>query len=316
MAPGDLDDYTKAFIEQAQTSRLQPRVGDLLASVRDAASAFHRLGYDREEVAEVRDVRVRRMGAPDVPVRLYRPRVTGTPPLVVCVHGGSWVSLSVAQADEYYRVLANRSGCVLAAVDYRLAPESRFPAAIEEVHAAARWAARVAGELGCDPQRLGILGESSGGNQAAAATLLARDRGDVTYAQQILILPVLDVRLSSPSWERFGTDYLLTRDHSLWAIDQYAPGVDRTNPLLSPLCAKDFSGLPPALIFTAEYDPLRDDGERYAAALARAGVAVEHRCVDGLIHPALAVPKAIPLAARVLDDIGSAIRRSLAVRVP
>src|SRR5206468_11907872 len=125
--------------------------------------------------------------------------------------------------------------CVLAAVDYRLAPESRFPAAIEEVLAASRWLRESAADLGCDPERLAILGESSGANLTAAATLLARDRGDVEYSFQILLVPMLAMRFDSPSWKQLGADYLLTPAALEWALDQYAPGVDRNNPLLSPL---------------------------------------------------------------------------------
>jgi acetyl esterase len=195
------------------------------------------------------------------------------------------VRVTVDQQDEYYRALANRSGCMLAAVDYRLSPESRFPTAIEEVLAASRWLQSAAGELGYDAARFGILGESSGGNVAAAATRLARDRGDVDYAQQILLLPILEIRFDSPSWKQLGTDFLLKQAQVEWSVQQYAPGVDRSDPLLSPLCAADLAGLPPALIITAEYDPLRDDGERYAAALTQA----------------------IPLAVQVMDDLGAAV---------
>lgn len=307
-----LDDDTRAFLAKAAENPPPHPSTVPIADFRAAIRAFRPLGWDEEEIAEVRDVRVPVPGYADVRVRVFRPQTEHPPPLVVTVHGGSWVRLSVEDLEEYYRVLANRSGCALAAVDYTLSPESQFPQAIEEVHASARWLTEHAGELGCEPGRIGLMGDSSGANVAAAATLVARERGDVTYAQQALLIPCLDVRFDSPTWDEFGTGHLLSADTLRWSISKYAPDAAPTNPLLSPLCADDLSGLPPALIVTAEHDPLRDDGERYAARLEEAGVPVTLRCIPGTIHHTLMLPKVIPSAERAMDELAALVRAAFA----
>jgi acetyl esterase len=148
------------------------------------------------------------------------------------------------------------------------------------------------------------MGESSGGNMAAALALMARDRGELHFTSQVLVLPVLDVHFQTESWDELGSDYLLPREQLEWAVEQYAPGVDRDNPLLSPLLADDLSGLPPTLIVTGEFDPLRDEGERYAERLRDAGVEVDSCRVDGLIHHALMVPKVLPVGLALMDQLG------------
>jgi acetyl esterase/lipase len=197
------------------------------------------------------------------------------------------------------------------AVDQRLAPESHHPEPLEDVHNAAVWTQAHAADLSADPGRVAIAGDSSGGSIAAAAALLARERGDVRYAAQVLIVPALDLTCESASWDEFDGKFLITREQSRWATDLYAPGADLKDPLLSPLYAPDLSGLPPALIFTAEYDPMRDDGERYATALEAAGVPVQLTRFDGLIHHAVLVPKAIPAAAQAIERAAEAIGAAL-----
>ncbi|MFR9774150.1 alpha/beta hydrolase [Nocardia sp. SC052] len=307
-----LDVETRAFLERANARSGNIHDSFSVEEFRAAGEALRALSFDAEELAEIRDISIPVAGGRDISVRLYRPDVEGSPPLIVGVHGGSWVRMSVSLQDEYYRALANRSGCVVAAVEYRLAPESRFPTAIEEVHAAASWLQQHATALSCDANRFAILGESSGGNLAAAATLMARERGDVSYSRQFLLVPLLDLRLESPSWEEFGTGYLLGKPQLRWALEQYAPGVEVSHPLLSPLCADSHIGLPAALIFTGEYDPLRDDGARYAVALQQAGVRVRYWEVPGLVHPAVLVPKAIPSAALFFEKFGAMVGAELA----
>jgi acetyl esterase len=308
-----LDEHTRAFIERANLNPA-PAPGSLpLDAFREAAAALRPLGWDREEVAEVHELLIPVAGQAEVPVRVYRPETDGLTAMLVSVHGGSWVRGSVEIQDEYYRALANRAGCVVAAVDYHLAPESQLPNAIEEVLGAARWLQEVAADFGADPQRVAIYGESSGGNIAAAATLLSREQGGPHFAHQILLFPMLAIRFDSASWKEFGQDYVLKQAPTEWGAEQYAPGVDRRNPLLSPLFADSHANLPPALIITAEYDPLRDDGEQYADVLRDAGVPVHLWRADGLIHHAPLVPKAIPAAVAFLDEVGALIREALAV---
>jgi len=307
-----LDDATRAFLENGNRNPPPPPGSLELSVFRSALDGFRDISWDREELAEVRDVEVPVPGQDAVTVRLYRPEADGPLPLVINIHGGSWVRLSVGQQDLYYRALANRSRCLIAAVEYTLAPESQLPGAIEETIAVGHWAREHAAEIGADPARIGLMGESSGGNVAAAATHIARDRGDQPWTHQILFIPCLDVRFDSDSWKEFGEGYLLRPDHLRWALEQYAPGVPATDPRLSPLLAEDLSNLPPALVISAEYDPLRDDGRRYAARLEEAGVPTRYVEVEGLIHHAVAVPKAIPSAVPALERIAGEIAGAMA----
>jgi len=224
--------------------------------------------------------------------------------------------VTVDLLDHHFRVYANRSRCAIVAVDYSVSPEAHFPTALEEVYAAGRWAREHADERGWDPYRIGIAGESSGGNIAAATALLDRDRGEVGFAHQTLIVPVLDARFDTPSWKRLRTAYLLTVAQLDWAVEQYAPGVARDEPLLSPVCASDLAGLPSALIVTGGYDPLCDEGSRYAETLDAAGVAVDHVHYDGLIHHAIMVPGRIDLGARMVQETATALGRALAAVTP
>jgi acetyl esterase/lipase len=311
-----LDAQTQAFLDKARANAGPPPGEVPLADFRAAVDAFRALGFDREEVTSVRDIGIPRADGPDVEIRLYIPADAGDRPLplIVWAHGGSWVRVTVDLLDGHFRVYANRSGCAVAAVDYRLAPETRFPGALEDVYTAASWLRLNAESLGLDPSLIAIAGESSGGNVAAAVTQLDRERGEVEFIYQALLVPVLDARFATPSWAALGSDYLLTRAQLEWAIEQYAPDVAKTDALLSPLCASDLAGLPPALVVTGEFDPLRDEGAAYAEALESAGIAVEHVHYEGLIHHAVMVPRIIDLGRRVLEEsatrIGSALGRT------
>jgi acetyl esterase/lipase len=299
-----LDEATQAFIAQASKQPSPPPGQVPLDQFRAAVAALAPLGFEAHEGAgEMRDIWVPGPGH-DVRVRLYRPATAGPHPLLVGVHGGSWVRITIDLMDGYYQTLANKTGCAIAGVDYTLSPEAQFPTALEESYAVAMWAQSARDELGCRPDRLGIMGESSGGNMAAALALMARDRGELHFTSQVLVLPVLDVHFQTESWDELGSDYLLPREQLEWAVEQYAPGVDRDNPLLSPLLADDLSGLPPTLIVTGEFDPLRDEGERYAERLRDAGVEVDSCRVDGLIHHALMVPKVLPVGLALMDQLG------------
>jgi acetyl esterase/lipase len=311
-----LDTQTRAFLDAANAKPAPPPAEVPLEDFRAAVEPFRALGFAREEVRSVEHVTIPVRDMQDVPARVYVPDETGPLPVVIWAHGGSWVRVTVDLLDHHFRVYANRSRCAIVAVDYSLSPEARFPTALEEVYAAGRWAREHADAHGWDPGRIGIAGESSGGNIAAATALLDRDRGEVGFAHQTLIVPVLDARFDSASWQRLGTGYLLTVAQLEWAVGQYAPGVPREQPLLSPVCASDLSGLPSALIVTGEYDPLCDEGRQYAEALENAGVAVEHIHYDGLIHHAIMVPGRIDLGARMVQEAAAAIGRALAAVTP
>jgi acetyl esterase/lipase len=269
-------------------------------------------GFEPERVGSIEDLSVPRADARNVAVRVYRPDAGERVPVVVWAHGGFWTQLTVDVLDGYFRFIANRSGCAIAAVDFQPAPTARFPTALEEIHASACWLRQNGAALAVDTDRIGIAGDCAGGNLAAAATLLDRDRSEVGYIHQALLVPLLDARLSSPSWDELGTGYMLARADVEKALEQYAPDTDRTHPLLSPLCAPDLSGLPPALVVVGEHDPLRDDGERYAVGLAEAGVPVQLMAVSGLLHHAIIVPRLIHLGRDVVERSARAIGAALA----
>lgn len=303
-----IDAATAAFLE-----RFDDAAPDAMGieAFRASISIIARVGFPPEQVAAVRDLDVPVPGG-TVPVRVYRPDAGGKLPVLVCAHGGGWVRVTVELMDGYYRALANRSGCLVAAVDYSLAPEAPFPAALEEVHGAARWMQEHASEFGGDPARLAIYGESAGGNLAAASTLLARERGDVDYAYQVLIAAALDLHLDTPSWKEMDGRYGVRRAYVDWQASQYVQDADRSDPRLSPLLATDHAGLPPALVVVGELDPLRDEGLRYAAALEAADVPVTTWDVPGLIHHALLIPRALPRGAVAMDGIATRVASALA----
>jgi acetyl esterase/lipase len=298
-----LDQQTTAFIEQSRANP-GPEPGDMpLADFRKAVEVLRPLMFDRIELADVRDVEIP-FGDRTTRARLFVPEADAPPPLIVWTHGGSWVRVTVDLFDTAYRMFAQHSGCAMLAVDYELSPESQYPAPLEEVYNAAVWARAHGAELGdFDLSRLALAGESSGGNMAAAITYLDRDRGEVGFSHQILIAPVLDASFSTPSWQELGADYLLTPKQLDWALEQYAPGADRTDPMISPLAQTDLAGLPPAYITSGEFDPLRDEDEAYAKALEAAGVTVRYVCFDGIIHHTPMVPKLLPLAEPVTIEI-------------
>jgi len=236
-------------------------------------------------------------------VRVYVPEGSGPFPMMIWAHGGSFIRGTLDLFDAGRRAFTKASNCIVVAVDQRLSPEARFPAPLEDVYAALRWTAGHARDLGGGARALiGVAGESSGGNLAAAVTLLARDRGGPPLDFQVLIEPILDAHCDTTSMHELAEGYVLTRQQLLWAYQQYAPGVEANRPLLSPLLAKDLSGLPPAVVVTIEYDPARDEGEGYAAALAAAGVRVLSARIPGMLHH-FPGPDLIPTAAKLLREL-------------
>ncbi|MGW6919401.1 alpha/beta hydrolase [Kitasatospora sp. NPDC054939] len=219
-------------------------------------------------------------------LRLYRPdRAPGRRPALLYLFGGGWTLGSPDTSDAVCRRLTNAVGCVTASVGYRLAPEHPFPAAVHDCRAAAHWLVEHAERLGIDPGRLAVGGDSAGGNLTAALTLLARDEGGPAFRHQLLVYPNTDRRADTPSLREHDDPLLFNRRSVAWYWGHYlADPVDGGHPLASPLRAPDHRGLPPATVITAEYDPLRDEGEQYAEALRAAGVPVEVRRYDGMPH--------------------------------
>ena len=226
-------------------------------------------------------------------------------------HGGGWVVGDIATHDTVCRHLANRADCAVVSVDYRLAPEHKFPAAVEDCVAATGWVAENAAALGVDPARLAVGGDSAGGNLAAVVCLMARDGGAPRIAHQLLIYPATDAAMRHASVTRFAEGYVLTRSTMRWFYDQYLRSPDdAADWRVSPLAAADLSGLPPAYVLTAGYDPLCDEGDEYAARLAAAGVAVEHRRFPGQIHGFVTNGKIIRAADPALDEAAAALKKA------
>jgi acetyl esterase len=239
---------------------------------------------DGPDVSEVEDRTVPGYdGGPDVPVRIYRPEGEGPFPTVVFYHGGGFVIGDLESHDITCRYLANETGSVVVAVDYRLAPEHPFPAAVEDCYAATVWAAG-AEDLDGDGN-LAVMGDSAGGNLAAAVSLMARDLDGPDIDRQVLVYPATSRSDDWPSMTEFGEGYFLQAEDMDWFHDSYIPNeVHEANPYANPLEAANLSGLPPATVITAGFDPLRDQGAAYAEALAEAGVGVEYRNYEEMIH--------------------------------
>jgi cation diffusion facilitator CzcD-associated flavoprotein CzcO/acetyl esterase/lipase len=243
--------------------------------------------------------------------RLYRPASPGPHPIVVYFHGGGWVLGDQASDDPLCRDLCVRSEAIVLSVDYRHAPEARFPAAVDDGFAAVRWAAANARALGGEPGKLAVCGWSAGGNVAAVVCQMARDAGAPHLSGQVLITPVTDCDLTRPSYVENADGYLLTTAAMRWFWDHYADPADRASPKASPLRARVLAGLPPALVVTCELDPLRDEGVAYADALAAAGVDVRHLACRGQIHTSVAMVDVILSANGAREEIGVALRRFL-----
>ena len=261
----------------------------------------------------VRDVAVTTVRAGDCDARLFTPSGLAAPsPLLVYFHGGGWVVGSPATHDPACRLLASEAGVRILSVDYRKAPEHRFPAAVQDAHAAFAWAVSHASELGADPERIAVGGDSAGGNLAAVVARRARDAGGPLPAFQLLIYPATDFsRPRRPSATQFGEGYLLTTDRMDWFEDHYVPDADgKRDPDASPLLAEDLSGLPPAHIATAAADPLRDEGEEYAAKLREAGVPATVRRHPHL-HGFFSMT-ASPSARRAISHVAGVLQQSLA----
>ncbi len=245
----------------------------------------------------------------DLPVRIYQPDTDGDHPLLVYFHGGGWVIGDLDTQDEFCRQLCAGSGAVVVSVDYRLAPEDPFPNGLEDCYAATRWAVENARTLGATADMLAVGGDSAGGNLAASVCLLARERGGPTIHHQLLIYPVTDNDLDTGSYRDNAEGYLLTRDMMGWFWEQYAPG-QSADPLASPLKA-ELTGMPPATVITAEYDPLRDEGQAFAERLSAAGVPVEQREFKGMIHGFIGMTDALTQARVAIDYSNQRLRDSL-----
>ena len=304
----DLDASAAAFLDRLTAGGARPAHELGVAAARaahDAGAAA--LAGPGPAVAAVSDA-----DADGVPVRIYRPETTTTAPLVVYLHGAGWIAGTLDTYDTLCRTLAVQSGAVVVSVGYRLAPEARFPAQLDDAWTAMRWAHALAGVLGADHARTVVAGDSAGGALAAVTARRARDEG-LPLAGQALIYPILDATVSLPSTLENADGYYLTLADLRWYWEQYlTPEATRTDPDVSPLHADDLSGLAPALVLTAGFDPLRDEGDSYADRLAAAGVAVQRLSYPGQIHGFVRCTALIPESFEALAAVGTFIRQATA----
>ncbi len=283
--------------------------------VAESRSMFHALRSMVGKLEPVGFVENRTLpGSVPIPVRIYTPNddASGPRPALLFYHGGGWVLGGLDTVDALCRRLANASGCVVISVAYRLAPEHKFPAPLDDCYEAAKLVEADASAFGVDPARIAVGGDSAGGNLAASVALMAWFLGGPKLAFQLLIYPITDHDLNSPSYLVNADGYGLSREMMAWYWDQYlAKPADGRSQLASPLKAEDLFGLPTAFVMTAEYDVLRDEGDAYAARLRESGVAVEHRCYEGQIHGFIQLGASFPTTQAAIGDAARALRDAL-----
>ncbi len=308
-----LHPQAQAFIETINALERPPISQVTIAQAREGLRGL--LPPSDEAVGAIDDFALPGAEGQPVRARAYTPRDArpGPLPLVMFLHGGGWVTGDLDSHDATCRALANASGCKVVAIDYRLAPEHKFPAGLEDSYAALRWLAAHAAELGIDARRIAVCGDSAGGNLAAAVALMARDRGGPALAFQVLVYPVTQHAFDTPSYREYGQGYLLTLEGMQWNWNHYLPDAAAgRDPLASPLLAPDLRGLPPALVIVAECDPLCDESEAYAARLAAAGVAVDCKRYDGMLHAFFTLGQVFDDGRAAVAYAGEALRRALA----
>lgn len=308
-----LNPQMKAILDQAAASGARPFHSMTPVEARQGITALlEPFNAAPEKVAKSEKRSIPGPGG-QIPVQIYTPEGHGPFPVLVYFHGGGWTIGTIESWDSLCRSLCNASGCVTVSVDYRLAPEHKFPAGPEDCYAATDWVVKNAASIGGDPARVAVAGDSAGGNLAAAVALMARDRGGPKVAFQLLIYPVTDAGLKTPSQQQFQDDgYILSKKDMIWFWGHYiGSDKDKTNPYASPIEAKSLRGLPPALVVTASFDPLRDEGETYAARLQEAGVKTECIRYEGVTHGFVLMATVLDEARKAIADMGAALKAGL-----
>jgi acetyl esterase/lipase len=301
----------EALLAEMAKQELPPPETMTVEQNREMFLLFRELAGPPEEVADVVDTTAPGPDGP-IPMRLYVPQGERPSPVLVYFHGGGWTVGDIESHDALCRGLANRSGCLVVAVDYRLAPEHPFPAGVADAYAATAWVAEKIGDFGGDAARLAVGGDSAGGNLAAVVSQLAKARGGPSIAFQLLVYPSVERHDDSPSMHENADGPVLTVAWMEWFWSHYLTGPDDAfDPRVSPGLAPDLSGLPPALVITAEYDPLRDQGARYAQQLRDAGVDAEHRNYDGMVHGFFQMAGVLDGGREVLGDAAATLRNRL-----
>jgi acetyl esterase len=303
-----LDPQAKEFLDAAAAAGLPPTETLPPPEARARQEAQYR--KPGPDVARVED---RTIPGPsgDIPVRIYTPEGDSPFPVLVWLHGGGWVLGSVNTNDPICRSLTKETPCIVVSVDYRLAPETKFPGGLDDCYAATVWCKDNAASLGGDPSRVALGGASAGANLTAAVTMMARNNAGPEIAHQLLVYPATDTAMDTPSYAENGVGYALTRSVMVWYYDHYVrDDADRTNPLVAPLLAEDLAGLPPATVITAEFDPLRDEGEAYAQRLTEAGVPTTCTRYDGMIHLFFSPSVGFDKSTQAIAQAATALRRA------
>jgi acetyl esterase len=308
----ELDPQVEEMLEMMEAENV-PAIQALSTS---GARALLRDLFIRDNKAEILpdDVSMEDMTIPgpesEIPIRIYRPDGEGPHPALLYIHGGGWVIGGLDEYDDVCAKLASHAGCVVVSVDYRLAPEHPFPAAVEDSYAAALWLGQHTDLLNADPDRLVIGGDSAGGNLTAATTLMIRDHGGPAFAHQLLIYPAVN----SPeltqyeSYEENGEGYFLEYESMQWFYERYIQDPTETrNEYAFPILARDLSDLPPATVITGGFDPLRDEGIEYAERLEDAGVPVDHQHYEGMIHGFVNLSEEVDVGQEAIEHLADQV---------
>ena len=314
MAKRELDPQIETLL-QKMAQQGAPPVHTLTAvQARESRNPiFIKLGGPPEAVANVQDVNIPGP-AGQIPIRIYTPQGSEPFPILVYFHGGGFVICNLDTHDALCRSLANGASCIVVSVDYRLAPEHKFPAAVEDAYAATRWVADNANRISGDATRIAVSGDSAGGNLAAVVSLMAREKGGPSLIYQLLVYPVTDLSsVDTDSYREHGEGYILTKEGVEYYRDHYIGRREELqNSYASPLLAQELSGLPPALVITAEFDVLTDEAEAYADRLKKAGVPVKYTCYKGMIHAFFSLAAVVDRARDAMDEATAALRSAFA----
>ena len=306
-----LDPQAEALLQGMAKMNLPPLHTLTPTQAREMMRSMAALSSEPEAVANVENLKIPGPGG-QIPLRIYTPGGDSPFPILVFFHGGGFVLCDLDTHDNLCRSLANRACCVVVSVDYRLAPEHKFPAAVEDAYAATQWVANNAHRINGDPARIAVGGDSAGGNLATVVAVMARDRNGPGLIYQLLIYPPTDVSsANTDSHRNYEDGYFLAKGDGEWFCDQYLNcEEDRLNPLVSPLLTPDLSSLPPALVITAEFDALRDGGESYAKRLKKAGVSVKCTRYKGMIHGFMSMDGLLSQARTGIEEASAALRES------
>ncbi len=298
----------KALLDQVAAQE-SPSLSDQgVQMVRDGYVAARGFLSEKPDVANVED---RAISGPagDIPVRIYTPAGQGPYPILVYYHGGGWVIGSIETHDGISRAYANAAGCIVVNVDYRLAPEHKYPAAADDAFAALNWVADHAAEFDGDPSRIAVGGESAGANLAAVVAQLAREAGGPALAYQILAYPVTNLAFDTESYETNADGYFLTQESMRWFWSLYLNNESEgADPKASPLLREDVSGLAPGIVIAPEFDPLRDEGIAYGKRLQEAGVDFEVWVADGMIHEFLGMTNILPESKAAIERLAANLK--------